>query len=89
MEVSAKVSQRIKRGIGGRKNCRFTFLTHFVITRLSREWEFFEDFRCDLDKGQKKQMLTIFETLFNLCWNLYNSTHSFLLLDLFVEEPLK
>ena len=34
MRVAEKDSQRIKRGKGGRKKCRFTFSTRFIVTRL-------------------------------------------------------
>ena len=37
MEVAEKDSQRIKRGKGGRKKSRFTFLTRFIITRLFKK----------------------------------------------------
>ena len=43
MEVAEKDSQRIKRGKGGRRKCRFNFPIRFTITRLIKQRESSED----------------------------------------------
>ena len=52
MEVAEKDSQRIKRGKGGRKKCRF-FSSLFMITRLSKKRGSSEDLKYDLAKATK------------------------------------
>ena len=55
MEVSEKDSQRKKRGKGGRKKCRFTFSTRFIVTRLFKKRGSLEDFKYDLAKATKTE----------------------------------
>ena len=53
MGVAEKDSQIIKRNKGGRKKCRFTFLTCFTITRLFKKSVSLEDFQNSLAKATK------------------------------------
>ena len=53
MEVAEKDFQRIKRGKGSRKKCRFTFSTHFMTTRFFKKPGFSEDFKYDFAKATK------------------------------------
>ena len=53
MEVAGKDSQRIKRGKGGRKKCRFNFLTRFMITRIFKKRGFSEDSKYGLAEATK------------------------------------
>ena len=48
MEVAEKESVRLKRGKSGRKKCRFTSPTRFMITRLFKKQGSSEDFKNDL-----------------------------------------
>ena len=53
MELAEKDSQRIKRGKGGRKKCRLTVSTRFIITRLYKKRGSSEDFKNDLATATK------------------------------------
>ena len=53
MEVAEKDSKRIKCGKGGRKKCRFTFSTRFMITRFFKKRGSSEDLKYDLVKATK------------------------------------
>ena len=53
MEVAEKHSQRIKRVKGGRKKCRFTLSTRFIVTRSFKKWGSWEDFKYNLAKATK------------------------------------
>ena len=83
MEVAEKDSQRTKRGKGGRKKCRFTFSTHFMIFHLFKKRGSSEDFKYELAKATKLETLTIISILLDLGLKLQASNHSFFLQDTF------
>ena len=89
MEVAENDSQRVKRGKGGPNKCRFTFLTHFLITRLFKKRGTSEDFKYDLAKATKTGNVDENIDTIRSRLEIQVPNHSFLLLDTFFEPPTK